>query len=157
MGLEQDHMDVYYFTRKHKMTHCYGQLQGLRFDPNFSTSHDLLLATITANKVFQEFLQRKLGHLTCRNQGFNVERSALNWTASKTALVELVRSLKLSGAINNGNMSFKAMITIFEFFFGINLGDTNHAASRSKNRSNPTLFLDRLRQVLLDHFRFLDN
>tara|TARA_R110002049_G_scaffold211187_3_gene382227 strand:+ start:653 stop:1477 length:825 start_codon:yes stop_codon:yes gene_type:complete len=156
MGLEQDYMDVFYFTRKHKMMHCYGQLHGLRFDPSFSTSHDLLLATITANKGFQEFLHRKLGHLTYRNQGSDAAPSTLHWTASKTALVELVRSLKLSAAINHGNMNFKAMITIFEIFFGIDLGDTNHAASRSKNRSNPTLFLDRLRRVLLDHFRFLD-
>lgn len=154
-SLECNHMDVFYFTRKHKDTYSYMPLQH-RFDSGFNTSHDLLLATITANRRFLKFLQNKMRFSDSENQSL-IESIKLHWTGSKAGLTELAVALKHSGVINHGNISLKEIIKIFQQIFGVDLGDYHHTAMRLKNRNNPTKFTDKLHHALAEHFSHLDN
>lgn len=155
--LERTDMDVYYFTRKSKPTYGYTNLHTISFDPKFNTDYDLLLANMMANVKFENFIQTKMDELGLINQMIAKKHMGLKWTGSKVALIELARSLALDGSINNGNISFRAIIKFFEDLFETDLGDYENTASRLRHRSQPTKFTDRLRQVLLNHFRNLNN
>ncbi|MCB0447477.1 MAG: RteC domain-containing protein [Gelidibacter sp.] len=145
MGLELENRDAFYFTRKHKESLHYMHFQEYRFDPEFNTSHDLLLATMTANRRFLGFLQGKQKVLNVNNQGTEVIRTPLQWTGSKASLVELGISLTHSGDINHGNAPKKEIILLLGDILGVDLRDHENTASRLKNRENPTRYLDYLK------------
>ena len=59
LELDQDHLDAFYFTRKFN-DKKFHSIRIYDRDPEFSTSHDLLLSEIKAQKLFLLFLQSKL-------------------------------------------------------------------------------------------------
>jgi hypothetical protein len=46
----------------------------------------------------------------------------MHWTAAKIDAVELIYALKVSGAINNGNIDIAELVTLFEIIFQLDLG-----------------------------------
>ncbi|MBK1442265.1 RteC domain-containing protein [Parapedobacter sp. ISTM3] len=124
-------LDTYYFETDH----------------NFTTSHDYKVAKIIANDLIQVYLEDQLNNT---NQKKKFERSPLNWTASKTALTELIYALYAQGVFDNGNADIKAIAKVFEQMFNIDLGDFYHTFMELKARKiNPTKFLDSLRDALI--------
>ena len=79
-----------------------------------------------------------------------VSNNSLKWTASKTALTELIYALYSHGAFNNGNTEIKLIAKTFEDAFNIELGDFYHTFMELKARKiNRTKFLDRLCEALI--------
>ena len=75
-------------------------------------------------------------------------KSLLSWTASKTALTELIYALHSQGAF--GNTDIISITKTFESTFNINLGDFYHTFMELKARKiNRTKFLDSLKESLL--------
>ncbi len=74
----------------------------------------------------------------------------LNWTESKTALVELIYALHSSHSINEGRIDIKTISERFESLFSMELGDIYHTFSEIRNRkTEPTKFIDLLKDSLL--------
>ena len=124
-------LDTYYFEADH----------------NFTTSHDYKVAKIIANDLIQVYLEYQLNN---NNQRKIFENPPLNWTGSKTSLIELIYSLQSQGSIDNGNADIKIIAKTFENMFNVNLGDFYHSYLELKARKmNRTKFLDSLRDALI--------
>ncbi|MDV3709458.1 tetracycline regulation of excision, RteC [Elizabethkingia anophelis] len=115
-------------------------------DHRFSTSHDYKVAKIIANDLIQIYLEDQLHN---NNQKKKSDSSPLKWTASKTALTELIYALHSQGVFENGNTDIKVIAKTFESIFNIDLRDFYHTFMELKARKiNRTKFLDSLRDAL---------
>ncbi|MCR9229009.1 MAG: RteC domain-containing protein [Flavobacteriaceae bacterium] len=139
------HNDARYFLRKNRGGEGTARFHLQHFDPAFCTSHDGLVAHIRAQKSFQQHLLDLLGISPKMGGGHPV----LQWTGSKTDLMELILALAEKRTINNGQATFKELVTQFQQIFGVDFGDPYHLAMRLRNRSHPTKFIDGLSRALL--------
>lgn len=115
-------------------------------DHRFCTSHDYKVAKILANDLIQVYLEDQLNN----NHKKSANNSSLNWTASKTALTELIYALHSQGVFDNGNADIKLIAKTFENAFNIDLGDFYHTFMELKARKiNRTKFLDSLCEALI--------
>ncbi len=74
----------------------------------------------------------------------------LRWTASKTALAELVISLHLMKAIADGDIELNKLVAAVELIFDIKLGNIHKIFDQIRDRENdPTKFLDSLKNALI--------
>src|SRR5690606_29638157 len=116
-------------------------------DHRFCTSHDYKVAKILANDLIQVYLEDQLNNSSKKKLSDN---SSLNWTASKTALTELIYALHAKGVFNNGNADIKLIAKTSESAFNIDLGDFYHTFMELKARKiNRTKFLDSLCEALI--------
>ena len=116
-------------------------------DHRFATSHDYKVAKIIANDVIQVYLEDQLHSINLKKASDN---STLNWTASKTALTELIYALHSHDVFNDGNADIKLIAQTFEKAFNIDLGDFYHTFMELKARKiNRTKFLDNLCEALI--------
>lgn len=117
-------------------------------DHRFSTSHDYKVAKIMANDLIQVYIEDQLHNSAYKNLFSDLP--ILNWTGSKTALIELVYALHAQGIFDNGNADIKVIAKTFERVFNIDLGDFYHTFMELKSRKiNATKFLDALRDALI--------
>ena len=115
-------------------------------DHRFSTSHDYKVAKIIANDLIQVYLEDRLNNVNVKK----VSNNSLKWTASKTALTELIYALYSQSVFNNGNTDIKLIAKAFEDAFNIELGDFYHTFMELKARKiNRTKFLDNLCEALI--------
>lgn len=119
-------------------------------DPDFSTSHDIMVAKIMSNDMLEVFLNTELESLSIKannpnwGQVGNFGNSSLQWTESKTALVELIYALQASTAINKGDVDIRELVALFEQIFNVRLPDVYRTYLEIKIRVSPTKFLDSL-------------
>ena len=141
------HLDNKYFVRgKHDIKLSLDTYY-FEADRNFTTSHDYKVAKIIANDLIQVYLEDQLNN---NSQKRIWENPPLNWTGSKTSLIELIYSLHSQGSIDNGNADIKIIAKTFENMFNIDLGDFYHSYLELKARKmNRTKFLDSLRDALI--------
>ena len=117
-------------------------------DHSFSTSHDYKVAKIIANDLIQVYLEDQLHNTAYRDKSTDLPK--LNWTGSKTALIELIYALHSQGVLDNGNADIKIIAKTIERAFNVDLGDFYHTFMEIKSRKiNRTKFLDSLRERLL--------
>jgi hypothetical protein len=142
-------LDKYYFTRQFAAdfqpllsVSCYR-------DPEFSTSHDLLLATLKANKKMVSYLEERLNRLN--NSNFEeLSNSDLKWTSTKSALTELTYALYHGGAVNNGNTDIIEIAQALQRTFNFPIGDVYRTFTEIRSRKKGrTKFLDELSTSLL--------
>ncbi|WP_340154183.1 RteC domain-containing protein [uncultured Winogradskyella sp.] len=141
------HLDNKYFVRgKHDIKLSLDTYY-FEADHNFTTSHDYKVAKIIANDLIQVYLEDQLNN---NSQKRIWENPPLNWTGSKTSLIELIYSLHSQGSIDNGNADIKIIAKTFENMFNIDIGDFYHSYLELKARKmNRTKFLDSLRDALI--------
>jgi len=140
------YLDDRYFTRAYFNKFNVTTSKYYYRDPEFSTSHDLLLAKLLANKRFIKYLEERLKNLNRRN-GTKVKNvlKGFKWTSSKAALVELIYALNHTRSINNGNIELKEIVTQFQEIFDFDLKDFYKTYSEIKGRKKSrTKFLDEL-------------
>jgi len=124
-------------------------------DPDFSTSHDIMVAKIISNDMLEVFLNTELENLSIKTnnpnwgQVGNLGSSSLQWTESKTALVELIYALQASTAINKGGVDIRELVALFEQIFNVRLTDVYRTYLEIKIRAIPTKFLDSLKVGLV--------
>lgn len=147
---EKTYLDTHYFTREFfdefNITHARYYFR----DPDFSTSHDLLLAKLSANRRLIGYMDQRLSNIGKRNGHIVIPSNRLNWTGSKTDMTELVYALKSSGAINQGRASIREITKALEQIFHFRSGDPyqNYREIRIRKKSR-TKFLDDLTINLL--------
>src|SRR5690606_20291494 len=98
--------------------------------------------------LLQVYIEDQLHNTTYKDS--STDLSTLNWTGSKTSLIELIYALHSQGVFDNGNTDIKLIAKTFELAFNINLGDFYHTYMELKSRKiNQTKFLDNLRDALI--------
>jgi hypothetical protein len=121
------------------------------YDPRFSTSHDFLTATVSANELLLEYFENELINLSDKHSSSkpkNTSSSNLKWTSSKSNLIELIYAIHQTGCFNNGNSDIKQIASMFSEIFDINLGDFYRTYLDLKARNDRTKFIDQLRNNL---------
>lgn len=152
MDQGKTYLDTHYFTREYfnefNITHARYYFR----DPEFSTSHDLLLAKLDANRRLIAFLDFRLKNLSTLNGNRTIPSTQLNWTASKTDMTELAYALKSSRAVNDGKVSIREIVKTLENAFHFDSGDPyrNYGEIRIRKKSR-TKFLDDLTINLLSN------
>lgn len=110
-------------------------------NPKALTYHSLLLEVIETDRLIEGFLNKTPEKL-------NNSQIILKWAGSKRELIELMYSLYYLKVCNN--VTIRDMTTAFERLFDIDLGDVYREFHAIKNRNEPTLFIDRLRDIIHD-------
>jgi len=135
--------------------HLYQDSLMFYVDPDFSTSHDYMVAKIIANDRLEVFLKTELDALTIKANNTKLGQVGLmcnnliQWTDSKTALVELIYAINACGSINNGHCEIRELTAFFEQIFNVRLTDIYRTYLEIKVRSTPTKYIDSLKAALL--------
>ena len=154
--------DHLYFLRENKQLELFSADISFYLDTEFYTSHDTLVAEVIAYDLLTNFYKKEINKLKNISLGVfnddlkfdNVESS---WTASKTDLVELIYALKVSKAINNGNVNTKELTTLLCNVFNIDIPNSYKTFSEIKNRSQErTKFLNKLTPSLKEKLEYDD-
>lgn len=110
-------------------------------NPKALTYHSLLLEVIETDRLIE-------GFLNTTSKKSNNKQISLKWTGSKRELIELMYSLYYLKVFNN--VTIRELTKAFERLFDIELGDVYREFHAIKNRNEPTLFIDRLRDIIHD-------
>lgn len=149
-------LDEFYFLRGHDKISLVSDTSHFYTDAEFSTSHDNAIAKIMAYDLLISHYARELSYLRDLSQSkphktntlSNGER--LDWTASKTDLIELIYALQASGAIKSGTAGIKEMASACEDIFKLKLGNVYRTFLEIRERKiEQTKFIDRLKATLL--------
>ena len=157
-----NHLDEQYFLHMNKTVRLNIEAYHFFTDEQFSASHDTSVATIMAFTRLIEYLKNEIDKLEKPHHHMETvspfqKASRLNWTGSKTDLVELIYALYSSGAINNGNVEIKDIALNFQAVLNIDLGNYYHSFVEMRTRKiNQTKFLDKLKEKLLNYIHTLD-
>ena len=150
------HLDEQYFLRENKTIRINVEEYYFFTEDKFSTSHDGSLAIVMAYIKLIEYLKNEINKLnnTSKNMGSITpfqKKSQLNWSGSKTDLIELIYALHATRSINNGIIDIKELATNFEQIFNIKLGNFYNTFIEIKARkTNTTKFLDQLKENLTE-------
>jgi len=127
----------------------------------FSTNHDYDVANIMASDLLKNYLITETNKLNSQlfYQAIDVMYNhKMQWTDSKTSLVELIYALYSSGCINNGSISLKEMTQFTEAMFQIEIGDPYRTFLEIRGRKKSrTAFLDEIKNRLIEAMDKLDN
>lgn len=143
-------LDSIYFTREKNDTEQYLESFYYELDPHYSTNCDFKVARIMANDMLTAYLLSEIEALEyegrkCGFEPFAMQR--LTWQGSKSDLIELIYSFVSKGCF--GNVPLSQVASYFEYVFNIRLdSNISRAFSDMKIRSNPTQFLDELKEAL---------
>lgn len=161
MRLEETAYDELYFSREKERLELFPFSDFDNTDFDFTTSHDLLACEVKAYSVLCEFYKQEL-HCLSNLELYDTVNSKtslgiLNWTATKTDLVELIYALKVTGAINGGDAQIKEITELLGQFFNIDLGSYYKTYADIKNRThNQAKFLNRLALTLCEKIEIDD-
>lgn len=144
--------DQNYFLRTN--VHTLARLKKYRYvDRDFNTNKDIILAKLIAYKKYKNFLKKEFYRVSGQFKNHKPPdlQNQFEWTASKSALVELIYALHFSNAINNGNCEIKQIAETFESIFNTQIGDIYKVFAEIKQRQkSPTKFLEELTIKLRD-------
>ncbi|MGR3857171.1 MULTISPECIES: RteC domain-containing protein [Chryseobacterium] len=150
-------LDQKYFVRNQFDLKTKLQSGLYNYDEKFATSHDHLIAQILANDLLEKYLLKSIS----QTEGYIFEkvtdRSPLNWSASKSGLVELLYALHQTCCFNGGNIEFSEVIRFTEKSLNVNLGNFYKTLHEIKSRKiNRTKFLKLLNDNLNQFFTDCD-
>lgn len=81
----------------------------------------------------------------------------INWTASKTDLIELIYGLYANKVFNNGKVTIKAITQYFESTLNVQLGNTSLRFQEILRRKDSVAFLDQIRTALESYISRIDD
>lgn len=150
--LNQDELDHLFFIRGNEHFEMFLISPHQIHDPEFSSQHDYLVAKIITNELLLKFYNKELLSINYKESNIIVDENipnsfkGLQWTATKTELLELIKGLEASGSINNGNIDMKRANEICKDLFGVDLGNYNKAYTQIKERKKDTTkYIDKLK------------
>jgi len=82
--------------------------------------------------------------------------SDINWTASKTDLIELIYGLYANKVFNNGKVTIKSITQFFESALDVKLGNTSLRFQEILRRKESVAFLDQIRDSLETYISRID-
>lgn len=143
--------DKYYFLREYKQLEIFSTDLSASLDNEFCTNQDTMVAEVIAYESLTNFYKKEIKIISNIEKGsFNTKHdhkinSNLNWTSSKTDLIELIYALKVSGAINSGTVNIKELIDVLSKLFNVEVTNYYKTYSEIKNRGKErTKFLNTL-------------
>lgn len=121
------------------------------YDPNFTTSHDHLIARFISNGQFDQYLKKQIEGFSENTTGKVL--SPLNWTGSKVGLIELTYALYQMRCFNGGNIELSEVIKFVEKSLDCDLGNFHKTVFEIRNRKQgPTKFLQLVSDNLNQYF-----
>jgi hypothetical protein len=156
----QEHMDEKYFTRSQYPISTITHSKFYYLEPDFNTSHDMLLAKLLAYHSLIGYLQERLQNLEDPNTILDkhISKNKLHWTSSKAGMTELVYALYHSGAVNNGNAEIKEIANALQRTFNFDLGDFYRTYTEIRARKKSRVkFLDELSSRLISRLDMEDD
>ena len=149
----ESYLDHLYFVRDRIDFKRAPETFAMELDRKQSTSFDFKVAKIMANDLLQVYLHEELRLLEL-NEMQEVRQEPLMpklaWTESKTAMIELIYAIQVTGALNNGTAEIKDIAELCERLFNIKLGDYYRTFLELRMRkTGRTKFLDSLRDQLI--------
>ena len=148
------HLDSLYYLRGRIDTALYLESFHYERDPKFSTNADFKVAKLLANELLSAYLKGELESLeyvkTASTDSLPSVR--LTWQDSKTDLTELIYLLDSKRSF--GNVPLSQLAAYIAKVFNIQL-DTNLSRTfcDMKLRNNPTPWIDKAKQALLQRMR----
>lgn len=82
---------------------------------------------------------------------------SINWTASKTDLIELIYGLYANRTFNHGKITIKTITRFFETSLGMKLGNTSLRFQEILRRKESIAFIDQLRNSLGAYIERIDD
>lgn len=148
------HLDSLYYLRGRIDTALYLESFHYERDPMFSTNADFKVAKLLANELLSAYLKGELEALEyVKTASTNSLPSVrLTWQDSKTDLTELIYLLDSKRSF--GNVPLSQLAAYIAKVFNIQL-DTNLSRTfcDMKLRNNPTPWIDKAKQALLQRMR----
>jgi len=148
------HLDTLYYRRNRNDTALYLESFHYERDPKFSTNADFKVAKLLANELLSAYLKGELEALeyvkTASDDSLPAVR--LTWQDSKTDLTELIYLLDSKRSF--GNVPLTQLAAYIANVFNTQL-DTNLSRTfcDMKLRNNPTPWIDKAKQALLQRMR----
>lgn len=149
-----EHLDDKYFVRT-KTIYCIHPHHFI-IDLVFSTSHDYTLAAIKAYEKIIKYCKTEILNLRALKYPFISQKDSaqiktnLTWTEKKRALIELIYGIYCSGAVNNGKIEIKELISVFEIVFNVQLPGFYHTWGEIRLRkTGHTRFIDFMKKCLI--------
>ena len=124
-------------------------------DPSFFTPKDLLVSKMLANNLFCSYLTGQLDQVQQlpKETSPKTKTPGLVWTESKSALMEVIYGIYLSGAVNGGNCEIKTLATVFCTVFNVEIKHIYDYIYHLKMRKlEPTKYTDCMRTCLLQNY-----
>lgn len=153
----QKKLDHVYFVRGVSQLELFLDFSNQFIDPDFNTSHGFLVTKIIAQDLQIDFFKNQLQELKKYKPNNNVPKHKpavlkdLQWTGTKTDLVELIFALKESGVLRNGRAELKKIKNVIELLFEIELGNIYKVFEQIKAREkDQTKFIDSLKIGLIN-------
>lgn len=153
--LGQTSNDEQYFMRSKLSNYNNCEAHGYDSDPNLSTVYDCKVAQILAQDMLVSYLNKeiyKLKERSAPSHDLSYPQHRLEWTGSKTGLVELIYGLAQAEVFNHGKTDYKEIAQYFERVFNISLGNIYKTFEKIRMREcGPTTFLDNVKVKLVDY------
>ena len=158
----QTYLDEKYFKRNGHAALSFNGSYSHFVNPEFSTSHDEVVAYIIAYERIEKYLDCEIIKLRRKQQPVLVkdlnEKSVIKWTAPKVALIELIYALHSHNCFNNGKSDVIELIRFFEKILDIELKKSYRTFIDIKERQNEkTKFLTELQKALRKRLDDLDS
>jgi len=154
--LNENKLDHLYFLRGIDQLELFVDTSHHFKDPQFTTSHDLLVSKIIAQDLLIKFYNNELKILENKDYSNNLKSGKpevlndLQWTGTKTELTELLYALNASGVLRNGEVEMKKLVLVCKELFNLDLGNIYKTYGEIKAREkDPTKFLDLMKIRLL--------
>lgn len=114
-------------------------------DPRFFRPASYRIARIMAYEKLHEYVTAALTRLKSPPVPVPKDYHHLNWTDSKSALIELAYAIQSRGAVNNGNVEIKQIIASLELLFNVQVGNFYRTFQNMRGRKKDrTPFLSAL-------------
>lgn len=146
------HLDKEYFTRGQGFNGFVIDIVTPIIDREFCTLHSIKIAFLIAYQQLRQYFQDAMLEIEnpIKTPVFATQQSEMNWTDSKTGLIELGYALHAAGSFNNGKADLKQINDYLQAVFHVDLGNTSRTFQEILARKRGyTAFLDRLRDRLL--------
>lgn len=136
--------DHIYFIRGNVDSRIHKDSIHAHANPKFSTGYDYTLAKIMAYEQLKKYIRNEIRKL----KGNEEFVSNLYWTNPNIDALEIVYSLFLAKAINNGKASRIEIARAFEKMFNIKFKDIYGTFKEMRGRSEQITFLNHLIEIL---------
>lgn len=148
------HLDSLYYLRNRTDTALYLESFHYERDPTFSTNADFKVAKLLANDMLSVYLKEELEALEYEKKVSDdpLPTVRLTWQDSKTDLTELIYLLDSKRCF--GNVPLTQLAAYIASVFNIHLdANLSRTFCDMKLRNNPTPWLDKAKQALLQRMQ----
>lgn len=114
--------------------------------------YDYIFARLIANKWIGQYITPKVvgGKKDPFDKFTRPKAFGLQWTDSRTSLIELCYALQASGSINQGKATVKQIVELFQEMLNIQLGNFSHTRQEIlRRKSGYTTYIDSLKKSYL--------